>query len=70
MINNYIIPAMECVGTVAFAISGSLVAINCGLDLFGVMTVGCITAVVIVVVIRVLAATFRWRLPKIKLEDE
>ncbi len=55
MITNYIIPAMEC---------------GCGLDLFGVMTVGCISAVVIVVVIRVLAAAFRWRLPKIKLEDE
>ena len=46
---NYIILAMECVGTVAFAISGSLVAI--------------------VVLIRMLAAKFRLRLPKIKSED-
>ena len=45
MITNYIILAMECVGTVAFAISGSLVAISCGLDLFGVLTGGWITAV-------------------------
>lgn len=42
---NYLILAMECIGTVSFAISGTLVAIGCSLDLFGVLTVGCITAV-------------------------
>lgn len=36
---------MELLGTVSFAVSGALVAICCGLDLFGVLTVGTITAV-------------------------
>lgn len=36
---------MELLGTVSFAVSGTLVAIICGLDLFGVLTVGTITAV-------------------------
>ncbi len=45
MITDYIMFVMEFVGTVAFAVSGSLVAIACSLDLFGVITVGCITAV-------------------------
>ena len=36
---------MELLGTVSFAVSGTLVAISCGLDLFGVLTVGTITAV-------------------------
>ncbi len=36
---------MELLGTVAFAVSGTLVAACCGLDLFGVLTVGTITAV-------------------------
>ena len=36
---------MELFGTVSFAVSGALVAISCGLDLFGVLTVGTITAV-------------------------
>lgn len=36
---------MELVGTVSFAVSGSLVAIGCSFDVFGVVTVGCITAV-------------------------
>ena len=44
MINNILLTVMEWVGTIAFAVSGSLVAISCGLDLFGVLTVGCITA--------------------------
>lgn len=44
MIGNIILTAMEIIGTVAFSISGALVAISCGLDLFGVVTVGCITA--------------------------
>ena len=44
MINNLLLTVMEWIGTIAFAVSGSLVAISCGLDLFGVLTVGCITA--------------------------
>lgn len=36
---------MEIIGTVAFAISGALIAIRCSLDLFGVTLVGCITSV-------------------------
>lgn len=36
---------MEWIGTTAFAVSGALVAITRGLDLFGVIIVGCITSV-------------------------
>ena len=39
-----IIKILEVLGTVAFAISGALIAINAGLDIFGVVFVGCITA--------------------------
>ena len=35
---------MEWIGTISFAVSGSLVAIVSGLDIFGVVTVGCVTA--------------------------
>lgn len=45
MVSEMIITAMEYIGTVSFAVSGTLVAIACSLDLFGVLTVGCITAV-------------------------
>ncbi len=45
MITDYIMIALEVIGTVSFAISGAVVAIACSLDLFGVITVGCITAV-------------------------
>lgn len=45
MISNIILIIMEWIGTIAFAVSGSLVGISCGLDLFGVLTVGCITAI-------------------------
>lgn len=45
MIHDLLLILMECIGTIAFSVSGSLVAISCGLDLFGVITVGCITAV-------------------------
>ncbi len=40
-----IIFIMELIGTVAFAISGALIAARCSLDLFGVVLVGCITSV-------------------------
>ncbi|MBO5409580.1 MAG: trimeric intracellular cation channel family protein [Clostridia bacterium] len=36
---------MEIIGTVAFAVSGALVAIGSNLDIFGVVFVSCITAV-------------------------
>ena len=36
---------MEILGTMAFSVSGTLVAARCGLDLFGVLTVGTITSV-------------------------
>ncbi len=39
-----IIGILEIIGTIAFAISGALVAISAYLDLFGVIFVGCITA--------------------------
>ncbi len=39
------ITIMEIIGTVAFAISGALIAIHCCLDLFGVVLVGCVTCV-------------------------
>lgn len=40
-----IIFIMELIGTVAFTISGALIAVRRGLDLFGVVLVGCITSV-------------------------
>ena len=39
-----IIKIMEIIGTIAFALSGSLVAISSGLDIFGVVFLACITA--------------------------
>ncbi len=39
-----IINIMEIIGTIAFALSGSLVAISSGLDVFGVVFLACITA--------------------------
>lgn len=40
-----IIIITEWIGTIAFAISGALIAVRCCLDLFGVVLVGCITSV-------------------------
>ena len=40
-----IIFIMELIGTVAFTISGALIAVRRSLDLFGVVLVGCITSV-------------------------
>ena len=40
-----IMKVLEIIGTIAFAVSGALVAIGAGLDIFGVVFVGCITAV-------------------------
>lgn len=43
--SDTVILVMEVIGTVAFAVSGALVAITRSLDLFGVIFVGCITSV-------------------------
>ena len=40
--SDIIITAMEIIGTVAFAISGALISISCGLDIFGVVFIGVI----------------------------
>ncbi len=45
MLSSWILPVLEWIGTLSFAISGSLIAIGHGLDLFGVLMVGTITAV-------------------------
>ena len=45
MVSEIILLIMDWIGTVSFAVSGSLVAIRHSLDLFGVVTVGTITAV-------------------------
>lgn len=44
MLNDIIIPVMEIIGTIAFSVSGALIAISCSLDIFGVITVACLTA--------------------------
>ena len=36
---------LEIVGTVSFAVSGAFVAIKAKLDVFGVVFIGCVTAV-------------------------
>jgi len=45
MISDWILTVMEWIGTGAFSVSGGLTAISCGLDFFGVLTVGCVSAV-------------------------
>ncbi|MBQ8291994.1 MAG: trimeric intracellular cation channel family protein [Clostridia bacterium] len=40
-----ILHILEIIGTVAFAVSGAFVAVNARLDIFGVLFIGCITAV-------------------------
>ena len=42
---EYIITAIEILGTIAFSLSGTLVGIDRGLDLFGVSVLGVTTAV-------------------------
>lgn len=44
-IQNVIIFCMELAGTIAFAASGAMVGINCGMDIFGVCVLGVMTAV-------------------------
>ncbi len=43
--SEIIITAMEIIGTIAFAISGALISVSCGLDVFGVVFIGVVTAV-------------------------
>jgi uncharacterized membrane protein YeiH len=45
MLGEIILLILEIIGTIAFAISGAFVAIKKDLDVFGVIFVGCITAV-------------------------
>lgn len=43
--NEFVMLTMEIIGTIAFAVSGALVAISFSLDIFGVAFLGVITAV-------------------------
>ena len=45
MTGEILLLILEIIGTVAFAISGAFVAIHKNLDIFGVIFIGCITAV-------------------------
>ena len=45
MLPEIILFALEIVGTIAFAVSGAFVAIKARFDIFGVLVIGCITAV-------------------------
>lgn len=45
MLEEIILLVLEIIGTIAFAISGAFVAIKAKLDVFGVVFVGCVTAV-------------------------
>ena len=45
MIPEIILLVLEIAGTIAFAVSGALVAIKSKFDIFGVLVIGCITAV-------------------------
>lgn len=45
MLTEIILLVLEIVGTIAFAVSGAFVAIKAGFDIFGVVVIGCITAV-------------------------
>lgn len=45
MVSEIVLLITEWIGTISFAVSGSLVAIRHNLDLFGVATVGAITAI-------------------------
>ncbi len=45
MITEIVLLVLEIIGTIAFAVSGALVAIKAKFDVFGVLVVGCVTAV-------------------------
>ncbi len=42
--DGFVIQILEILGTIAFAVSGALIAVSCSLDLFGVVFMGCVTA--------------------------
>ena len=44
-IQEWIIFAIELIGTVAFSASGAMVGIECSMDIFGVIVLGVSTAV-------------------------
>lgn len=44
IMDGFIIQILEILGTIAFAVSGALIAVSCSLDLFGVVFMGCVTA--------------------------
>ena len=43
--NDIVMTIMEIIGTIAFSISGALIGVSCGLDIFGVVFLGVITSV-------------------------
>ncbi|MBQ7725555.1 MAG: trimeric intracellular cation channel family protein [Clostridia bacterium] len=43
--NEIVLNWIIMLGTVAFSVSGALIAVRCGLDLFGVVFIGCMTSV-------------------------
>lgn len=45
MITQHVLTVLEILGTIAFAVSGTFVAIRAKFDAFGVLVIGCITAV-------------------------
>ena len=45
MITEHVLTALEILGTIAFAVSGAFVAIKAKFDAFGVLVIGCLTAV-------------------------
>ena len=45
MTASTVLKILEILGTIAFAVSGAFVAIKAGFDIFGVIVVGCVTAV-------------------------
>ena len=91
--NDTVYLVLEILGTVAFAVSGAMVAIRKKMDILGVIILGVTTAIgggitrdiligvtppqslqdplyaliagiVLVVILRILAAKFKWHLPK------
>ncbi len=45
MITETVLLILEIIGTIAFAVSGAFVAVKVKFDIFGVLVIGCITAV-------------------------
>ena len=45
MITEIVLLVLEIIGTISFAVSGAFVAIKARFDIFGVLVIGCVTAV-------------------------